>query len=348
MLPVGARRRLWVVRAVAAPFALCVVLPAAAAVVGPVAAPPRSAVPVTASAAVPDDARRRAAMRAIDQCLPRLDAEFDVGRERVAARCPGMLEAIAASPLAANLPRDWQQGRNELSAGGLRALRRELAAPAAAARRAMPDALVLARLAAEARAGLEPGNGPWTRFSRWLRSLLERGTPRRGDAPLAGWLRDWSIPQRAWTLFGYAVLAALLGFAAWVLRSELRAAGLTGRFGRRAAAAAVPHGSEPRQAAAYESLPPLERPAWLLRELAGELQRLGRLQAAAALTARELAQRATLESPGDREPLRELADVAERVRYAARAPSSAEFAPALEAARQLLRRLEAQPAGPAP
>ena len=39
-----------------------------------------------------------------------------------------MLEAIAASPLAANLPRDWQQGRNELSAGGLRALRRELAA----------------------------------------------------------------------------------------------------------------------------------------------------------------------------------------------------------------------------
>lgn len=301
---------------------------------------------VTTLAASAEDgvARRRAAVRAIDQCLPRLDAGLDVGRARIEARCPGALQAIEASPVAANLPRDWQQARNELSAGGLRALRRALADPPPAARRTLPDAAALAQLAQAARAGLEPGGGPWARFSRWLRSLLERGAPRRDlDDPVAGWLRGLSLPQRAWTLFGYLVLAGLLLFVAWLVRAELRAAGLAGRA--RAPRAAPGPAWPETTAERYDSLPLEERPAWLLRQLAAQLQRRGCLQAAATLTARELAQRARLDSPQETASLRELAGVAERVRYDARPPAAPEIEPVLAPARALLQRLESPRAG---
>jgi hypothetical protein len=242
------------------------------------------------------------------------------------------------------LPGDWRQPRNELSAGGLRALRRALAEPGPAVPlRAAPDTLVLAQIVDAARAATATGGGPWARLTRWLRSAAERADPRdlRPD-PLARRFADLSLPQRVWTVLGYIAVAALLLFVAWIVRAELAAAGLLARGAARRpgtareAADAVDFG-----AGALDAVALLDRPAWLLRQLAARLQALGRLPPPGHLTPREVARAAQLDAAGDREPLRAIAAAAERVRFGATPPSPHELAPAIAAGEALLRRLGA-------
>jgi len=170
----------------------------------------------------------RAVIAALDACVRRLDPELDVGLARIEPLCPGLATTLESSGAAALLPADWKRPRSELSAGGLRALRRWLAEPASTpARRATPDARVLQGLAAAAGVGTEPG--PWERFNRWLRSIVEGLDAGRDSAGPFARLGDLSVPQRAWTILGYVAILGLLAFAAWVVRAELRAAGLLGR-----------------------------------------------------------------------------------------------------------------------
>jgi len=299
----------------------------------------------SAVAAAAQQPELRAAIAAIDACLPRLDAELDVGFERVAARCPGLAAALEAGGVAALLPADWRRPRGELSAGGLRALRGVLLAPPAQAlRRAPLDVAVLEGLVATSR-GATAAPGPWQRFLRWLRARAEDAAPGADErSGWARWLQERSVSERTWALLGYLALAGLAAFLGWVARAELRAVGWPG--GRRAAVsgAAVPaDGDERIGAAGLEQLPMAERPAWLLRRLARRLQALGCLPVAPALTARELARRARLDLEADRESLCDVALAAERVRYAAVPPQEAELEVAVGAALALLQRLESAP-----
>lgn len=303
---------------------------------------------VAADAPQPDT---RAVSLAIAACLPRLDTELDVGFERIAARCPGLAEVLESSGVAAMLPADWRQARGELSAGGLRALRAALlAASEPAARRAPPDTAVLESLvAASSAATATPGLGQ--RLLRWLRARVEHAASgARGPSEWLGWLEQGSVSQRVWATLGYLALLGLVVFLGWVLRAELYASGWLGRP-RATAAGAMPPESNGLHAevAGVEQLPLTERPGWLLRRLAHRLQRLGRLPAAPAMTARELARGARLDTEADRESLCEVALAAERVRYAAVTPQATELEAVVGAGQGLLQRLESAPAPvPAP
>src|SRR4051812_16753788 len=102
------------------------------------------------------------ARKAIDDCTPRLDAQVDVGFDRVAARCPGLAQALEQSGVEQWLPRGWKETRNNLSAGSLTELRslvaRELATHASGRKpRAENLHAVLAGLGTEHRAS----NSTW-------------------------------------------------------------------------------------------------------------------------------------------------------------------------------------------
>lgn len=301
--------------------------------------------PAAASGAPPLPVPTRAVIAALDACVRRLDPEVDVGLARIEPLCPGLAATLEAGGAAALLPADWKRPRSDLSAGGLRALRRWLAETGSLpARRAPPDARALQALAAGAGVATEAGS--WERFSRWLRSLvdgLEAGGESAGPFARFG---DLSVPQRAWTLLGYVTVLGLLAFVAWVVRAELRAAGLLGRArepaGTRAATGVADADLAPASLAAVA---PLERPAWLLQRISSRLQQLGRLPPPGPLTPREVANGAQLDRAADREPLHAIATAAERVRFGARPPAPADLEPTVAAAAELLDRLSAAGGG---
>ncbi|MCU0760846.1 MAG: hypothetical protein MUF07_16830 [Steroidobacteraceae bacterium] len=298
-----------------------------------------------AAAAATAPADPRLAIAALDACLPRLDPELDVGIARIEARCPGLAAALEASSVAATLPADWRRPGGDLSAGGLRLLRGLLAPRAVAvAARPRPDATALAALLEAARAEAAPA-GPWTRFTRWLRARIEEAASGAGEpGAWTRWLQGRSAPARFWTVLGYLALLGLVGFVAWVVRAELRAAGWRLRRAP-VAGSAGPSGAVGQAEPALAQVAVADRPAWLLRRLARRLQALGRLPPTGALTARELARLARLDDAADRESLRGIALAAERVRYGAAPPRPAELEPAIDAAQALLARLERPPAG---
>ncbi len=286
-------------------------------------------------------ASTQAAIVALDACARRLDPELDVGLGRIEPRCPGLAALLESSGAAATLPEDWKRARSELSAGSLRALRDMLAAGApVAARPAPPDTRVLRALLEERGVDAGAERGAWSRFTRWLRSIVAGFEPGRESPGPFSRFGDLTVPQRVWTILGYAAVVALLAFAAGVIRAELRAAGLTGGAPTPMPGAHGAYVPAPDDAAqSLAEVAPLDRPAWLLRRLAATLQRLGRLPPPRHLTPREVARVAQLEVAADREPLQAIATAAERVRFGAAPPASSELEPAVAAAAALLQRL---------
>src|SRR5262245_32693396 len=53
------------------------------------------------------------ARKAIDECTPRLDAQADVGYDRVAVRCPGLAAALEKSGVEQWLPQGWKEVRQQ-------------------------------------------------------------------------------------------------------------------------------------------------------------------------------------------------------------------------------------------
>ncbi|MFO1455895.1 MAG: hypothetical protein U1F18_06600 [Steroidobacteraceae bacterium] len=290
----------------------------------------------------PDPVARRTAIAALAACRARLDPVEDVGFTRIVQRCPSLPAALEAGGVTALLPADWRRPRGELSAIGLDALRVALSSPAPAARRAAPDTATLEPLWRASRVASAPP-GPWQRFLRWLRGVVQGAdSAERDEAAWPKWLQGRSLSTRAWSLIGYLALLGLLAFLGWVLRAELIAAGWLGRTRVAASGAdAATRRADDDGEAAFEAVAALERPAWLLRRVARRLQALRRLPASTALTARELARAAQLELASDRATLSALGGVAERVRFAAAPPAAAEIEPVVEAAQQWLQRLDA-------
>lgn len=287
-------------------------------------------------AAAPSIAAPRDAFGSIDACVARLDAQLDIGYERIAARCPDLTRALEASGWSAWLPADWKQPGNELSAAGLTELRR-LAARELAARptRRAPR---VARLGAVLAQLHQPQPATWrTRLTAWLRALL--GDDEDISEP-RGWghvLGEAGVSAPLIDLLARWALAVILLLALLVVLRELRLAGVLRRPRRppRPAPPAVPRPTWEDIARA----PPGERPRLLLTVLTGLLAEQSRLPGARGLTARELTRAARLGDEADRERLREVVQVAEHLRFSDRELPPERIAAALQQGRELLAHL---------
>jgi hypothetical protein len=285
-----------------------------------------------------------AARKAIDDCTPRLDPQVDVGFERVAARCPGLAQALEQSGVEQWLPRGWKDTRNNLSAGSLTELRslvaRELATRASGPKpRVEKLDEVLAGLTEDHRAS----NGTWLRFKRWLRDLLERRDRERDEDWFDQMVHRVGLSDAIGEIVTYVALGLMVVLALVVVLNELKAAGLLGRRARGALDAREPHLATARPVPTLreiERAAPLERPRLLLELIAAKLTALHRLPPAAAMTVRELSRSANLEVARDRERLAMLAITAERARYAESSVPADALESAYEGGRELLDNVE--------
>jgi hypothetical protein len=284
------------------------------------------------------------ALQAIDQCVARLDPVRDVGYERIAARCPDLAAQLERSGWSAWLPASWKDPRNDLSAGGLRELRRvvsrELAAQAVErAPRVEPLREILADLGDTAR----ERSGFWARFKAWLRSLFERRDRDEGPGWLSRLIERVGLSQAVIEIVTYVALAMIVALAVVIVLNELRAAGFLRRK-RAPSRGSAQEMADGRRIAWHdiERAALADKPSLLFDFIATRLTQLGRLPPPAALTAREVVRAAELPDDVDRSKLAELASTAERVRYADGPVSPEIVESAVEKGRELLTHIEAQ------
>jgi hypothetical protein len=294
-----------------------------------------------ASAACAQSADERA-FAAIDACIARLDPIEDIGFEKIAARCPDLAATLERTGWAAWLPQGWKDSRNDLSPGSLAELRTLVQAElrtrtVARAPRVQRLEEILSGLGS---AGTERG-GLWARFKQWVRSVF---TPSEEDD--SSWLDRMigraGLSQTVVELMTYVALGLIVPLAALIIVNEIRASGLLRARAKRQRQAEAELQGAARVNVTWqdvESAPLLDKPRLLLDMVASRLVALGHLPPAAALTAREVAQAATLPDDADRARLSQLALAAERARYAPESLASAGIEAALDEGRTLFSRL---------
>jgi hypothetical protein len=284
------------------------------------------------------------ARAAIDSCLSRLDAQVDIGYDRIAARCPDLARALEQSGFAQWLPQGWKEARNNLSAGSLSELRtvvgREIATRATARTPRVERLSEILSTLGDTRA---QGTGTWSRFKKWLRNLMERRDRAENEDWFDRVVSRVGVSEAIVEIITYVALGAMVMLAVMVVLNELRAAGLLGRRarGRRSdeeagelSARVLPTFGE------IERAPLVERPRLLLEVIAAKLTGLRRLPPASALTVNELARAAQLHDARDREQLVSLARTSERARYAAGGVPADTLETAFAQGRELLRKVE--------
>ncbi len=278
----------------------------------------------------------------IESCVGHLDPQLDIGYDRIAARCPELARQLDSGAWAPWLPRGWKESGNDLSAGGLRELRelvdRESAASVSAR---VPDVRRLKSVLAEL--GGANGESRWSRFKSWLRSILEA----REQPPDEGWfarnVAHLGFSQSLRQLIAYAALIAVVLLAVAIVVNEARAAGILPKRGAMVLQArASPRASVPGMTWSHIEKAPLgDRLRLLLELVVRRLSERGYLPAAGAMTVREVARAARLPEVDDRKRLADLALAAERVRYSAHEPHSADLDGPVARGRELLDRLDA-------
>jgi hypothetical protein len=281
------------------------------------------------------------ALGAIDVCIERLDADTDIGFERIAARCPQLASRLQSSEWAAWLPLGWQDDYNNLSARSLAELR-TLVAHELLLRSGVrtPQAALVRPILAELAARNPQAHGFWARWRSWLRTLFAPEPKSR-----ANWFEQLtgrvSLPEAVLEFLAYATLALVLLLAAFIVVNEWCAFAPQRRRTGRSAASGQDHPQclRPSSWRDVERAMPDERPRVLLELIAARLTAARRLPASAAFTVRELARAAELSDSADRERLAELASACERLRFSVQAPSPARIARALERGRELFERL---------
>ena len=273
--------------------------------------------------------------------MPRVD----IGIERIQKRCPELLPALASAPWRDLLPHDLRERREEITAESLRALE-ELVRQSrdGAARREAPTRDRLEPVLAELGEKGQQGATRWERFKRWLKDKLEN----RKEDDDAGWLeklaRQFKTSEgvaQFITYTGYALVGVLVAFVIW---SELRAAGLLGGA-RRASSRAEPGG---RMAPATDARGRGEGAA---RRAAGHVAAVVRRGADARAAAagrrgphrlRDRAARAASIRPTNAKSCARVAATAEAVRYAAAAPPDDALEGTVAAAKALLEKFARQ------
>ena len=290
-------------------------------------------------------------LQAIDACVLRLNPDVDIGYDRVAARCPALARRVSESGVSAWLPRDWLRTENDLSAGGLRELRRLLVSELTAVSgdgqsRAPGVGRVHDVLASLARSDGER-SGWWARTKAWLRSVFAPAEPAAEEGWLARMVGESGLSQAVIEIVSYVALGLVTVLAVVIVGNELRVGGLFGGLRRRLAVLAdvpVAPGREGLTWGDVERAPVLRRAGLLLELLVARLAEGARLRSVRGLTVRELTRTAQLEDEADRERLLGLARTAERVRFSGVEVSEGEIAAAVDGGRVLLERIGA-PAG---
>ncbi|MEJ1966032.1 MAG: hypothetical protein WDO56_32570 [Gammaproteobacteria bacterium] len=285
-----------------------------------------------------------AVSRAIDACAPRLDAQVDVGYDRVAARCPDLARALEQSGVEQWLPQGWKETRNNLSVGSLREMRavveRELATqPPTHKPRVERLDEVLVSLGDTHR----QDNGTWRRFRKWLRDLIDRRDRADNEDWFDQMVSRTGVSDAIVEIVTYVALGAMVVLALIIVLNELKAAGLLGRRARTAADENRGESSLARPVPTFreiERAPLIERPRMLLELIASKLTAMKRLPPAGALTVRELASSVQLEGAQDRERLATLALTAERARYSESGVAADALELAYEQGRELLGSVE--------
>lgn len=261
-----------------------------------------------------------AVSHAIDACTPRLDAQVDVGYDRVAARCPDLARALEQSGVEQWLPQGWKETRNNLSVGSLTEMRalveRELTTQA-------PTHKPRVERLNEVLVGLgdthRRDSGTWRRFRKWLRDLIDRDARAANEDWFDRMVSRVGVSDAVVEIVTYVSLGLMVVLALIVVLNELKAAGLLGGRARAVAdenAGQVPPARPVPTFGEIERAPLIERPRMLLDLIASKLTALKRLPPAGAMTVRELARSVQLEGEQDRERLATLALTAERARYA--------------------------------
>lgn len=304
----------------------------AAAVRGSPADPPR-----TASA--PDIEREAivGAIDAIDTCLARLDPAVHRGYARIERACPQVAARLADPALRARLAAAPAAAGSAYGVAILVATRDAfgallaLAAGPAASAPGRAGSRVDARALRERAASLAGDAGAGAGL-QWLRHRfgLDAQAPAVGGSEAGRPPPGAGVPRRledVASVLGGLALLALVGLVAWHVVSRLRPVRRRERGddqGRRPAPASAGSGAVVPRAAAAE-------PARLLDEVAARLRCAQPRLATDHLTAREL-----LTLAGAMPELAALADVAERLRFAAQPPAERAVEAALAAARRRL------------
>jgi len=289
-------------------------------------------------------AQARDALSVLDSCLAKLDRAVDSDYARIVARCPDLEPGLSQSEWAPWLPRDWNRSGpdNKLSVDGLAELRTLLvrAAATAAVERA-PRVAQVAPLLARLTEADAPRGGWWARFKQWLREVLQPA-PEHADR---GWLRrllgDLGESQAVIDAIGWGSLAVVVALAFAVVLNELRVAGLLRRRrggpGRALARSARPQDLTLRD---LDQAAPAQQPQLLLELVTARLGEQERLPPARALTLQELLHAARLPQESDREHLRTLTSVCERLRFSGNEVAPPLLAAALTHGRELLAGLQ--------
>ena len=287
-------------------------------------------------------------LQAIDACVLKLNPDVDIGYDRVAARCPALVRRVSESGVSAWLPRDWQRAGNDLSAGGLRELRRSLTGELSAVggdgeRGRAPSAGRVQDVLASLTRSDGERSGWWARTKAWLRGVFERGEPAAEEGWLARLVGESGVSQTVIELISYVALVLVAVLAVAIVVNELRVSGVFGGLRRRLTTLADVPVAAGRGGLTWDDVqraPPLQRAGVLLELLVAKLAEGARLRSARGLTVRELTRAARLGDEGDRERLLMLARTAEKVRFGGEEVSGGEVEAAVEGGRVLLERLE--------
>ena len=259
-------------------------------------------------------------------------------QDDVRVYCPELYSAIERNPFAVMLPADWGDHATPRKLQRLRAL---MIAPAVQPARRLETGGVsgIVQEVETTQAGREMSL--WEKFKAWLEKILKRQGGKEKSSWLSDWLKEHKPSEAVMERIGYGLLILLVAGALWIVYSELRAAGMLGRWSRRRRDAPTDTraASPARPATTLANAGDEELPALLIALLLEQLRHLGRIQDRLSMTHRELASAAKFDSSDDRETFGSLVAVAEKLRYAAIAPAQAQLRQAVDAAKLLLARL---------
>ncbi len=248
-----------------------------------------------------------AARAAIETCVARMD-NVPVGLPDLEQRCPDLDAALQAAGVRPLIIDSSRSRFNRDSLWLLRNLIHPAQAPVPAVA-ALPPIL---------RALHAPQVAPkswWVRFLEWLGEHLAPGQNSNAPSWLTGIQRVLPRLQWLWTAIMWCTVIALPISVVFLVVREMRAMGRQSVDERVAVGETAAGGRVESRLGLLRQLPLGQRPAQLFALLIGRLVAAGRLPPDRSLTHREVARRARLEDPQQRQLINQLAMLSERQLY---------------------------------
>ncbi|MGC1459537.1 MAG: DUF4129 domain-containing protein [Steroidobacteraceae bacterium] len=265
---------------------------------------PGTAPAQSAPAATDADAAARAALQ---NCVARLD-NVPVGLPDLEQRCPELPAALQAAGIRPLIIDSSRSRFNRNSLWLLHYLIHPAHGPA-------PAVVVLPAILRALHPPPLASKSWWLRFLEWLGERLAPGQNSNTPSWLTGIQRLLPRLQWLWTAIIWITGIALPVSVAVIVMREVRAMGQRSVDAPVAAGATAVAGRVESRLALLRQLPPGQRPAQLFALLIGRLVAAGRLPPDRSLTHREVAKRARMEDPQQRQLINQLARLSEQQLY---------------------------------